>query len=742
MQLLVVIGQVDIAWGESCREIRNSWFSLVYFGSLDLNFGLRLLISSTQDPFQTLLRSIDFLSPEFVWEQLDSINCFAQLSPVSVFLIQNLGLPGLLCACPVFIHNIRILLGRELKLHILLGTVGLLCVLFVTVSCNSITEPFQCERHPNGLFTMRSNHDVFCNFSGVHLELCIIGWTLSLFPILFFVACSWILLIELPKRLQVADMKFLQACSFLILRFRPGSEIFALVFLLRNMLFAFTPVLPGDAPSILMMQALLFLSFGLVAYFKPWHSRLATCVDLFTHMALLAILILGSFFLELQNEYATMVVCTIVTVFMALGILAIAAEGVGRCLLSSFIKPYRFFLCHHKAGAGSLARWLKMELRRSTTKVFIDSDDLIDLTRLFTIVSQDVQHFVIIASPGVLTRKWCVGEMVAARLRNVNSVLLSLPNFVLPDQHFLKAFEGMIPEMKELASYGFGLTEIVDTLKWLSTIREVPLESITFTAFNDVVAELLNSKTQSEYRVRESSNCLILADLEDTEAVATAHILSILIGSDMMRAYGAFPQVLTAGDSLSSDSVHSREELFVTMICTKDCWVSFQMAMWLLEALDLSEGQGDSNDNENNDFQISSPMSYMSPSPPSPGNIQIFILPLVAEDFQVPSRSSFEKIATNSGLQMIPMVDRQRYLNILQAIFLQIALPFAPKVCSEGDLALKAKQITERLRSDMMGSLQSNFTLARMSAWGVERSRSNSKFCRYFLKFWLKRYGV
>ena len=47
---------------------------------------------------------------------------------------------------------------------------------------------------------------------------------------------------------------------------------------------------------------------------------------------------------------------------------------------------------------------------------------------------------------------------------------------------------------------------------------------------------------------------------------------------------------------------------------------------------------------------------------------------------------------------------------------------------SESDLRLKAKQITERLRSDVMGSLQSNFMLARAaSAWGLERSRSNLK---------------
>ena len=184
-------------------------------------------------------------------------------------------------------------------------------------------------------------------------------------------------------------------------------------------------------------------------------------------------------------------------------------------------------------------------------KVFIDSDNLTDLTQLFTIVSQDVQTLVIVASPGVLTRKWCIGEMVAARLKNVDAVLLYLPSFALPDQHFLNSFEGLIPGVQELASYGFGSTEIMDTLQWLKTIREIRLESITLTSFN-VVGELVNARIsfQNERErtgsstINSNSNCPVLPDPEDTEAVATAHILCTLIGSDMMRRICAVPMVL------------------------------------------------------------------------------------------------------------------------------------------------------------------------------------------------------
>ena len=44
----------------------------------------------------------------------------------------------------------------------------------------------------------------------------------------------------------------------------------------------------------------------------------------------------------------------------------------------------------------------------------MDCDDLLNLTRLFTFVGQDTENFVVLGSPALLTRKWCMGEMVTA----------------------------------------------------------------------------------------------------------------------------------------------------------------------------------------------------------------------------------------------------------------------------------------------------------------------------------------
>lgn len=96
-----------------------------------------------------------------------------------------------------------------------------------------------------------------------------------------------------------------------------------------------------------MMHFLTCFSFGLVAFGKPWPTRVATFFDLFIHWALLVILILGTFFLELQTAYATeasMILCTVVTLLILLGLMAIAVESTGRYFWSRIFKPYRFFL--------------------------------------------------------------------------------------------------------------------------------------------------------------------------------------------------------------------------------------------------------------------------------------------------------------------------------------------------------------------------------------------------------------
>ena len=61
--------------------------------------------------------------------------------------------------------------------------------------------------------------------------------------------------------------------------------------------------------------------------------------------------------------------------------------------------------------------WLELEPR------FVDCDDLNDPTRVLNYVGQDTETLVVLGSPELLTRKWCVGEICTARIQRQNSSL-------------------------------------------------------------------------------------------------------------------------------------------------------------------------------------------------------------------------------------------------------------------------------------------------------------------------------
>ena len=64
-----------------------------------------------------------------------------------------------------------------------------------------------------------------------------------------------------------------------------------------------------------------------------------------------------------------------------------------------------------------------------------------------------------------------------ARIANVDTVVLSFPDFDLPDESFVRNYARLVPEIKELSMYGLGLSEVHDTLRWLSTVTNYPIAS-------------------------------------------------------------------------------------------------------------------------------------------------------------------------------------------------------------------------------------------------------------------------
>ena len=304
-----------------------------------------------------------------------------------------------------------------------------------------------------------------------------------------------------------------------------------------------------------------------------------------------------------------------------------------------------------------------MELKRSGSRftTFIDSDNLTDLSQLFSYVSNDTQTFVLVASCEVLKRKWCMGELVMARLAEVETILLTLPDFGWPDDAFIQSYARIVPDIRDLAAYGLGLSEVQDTLRWLHTVKSHAIApefsrhilAATVGKLTGITRVYAETKQQGD-----SSDYLILADPENMEAMATAEVLGHFL-------VGIIPERGLSARVLAVDGNVSRTDTRLLLLCTQTCFQSRHIARWLLQARVVPECQ---------------------------------LLPVLADEaFHVPRRHG-EGLSHPARVENI---DDVAYAQIIKAVFLEVALPFIPSQSSEVDLAIRARQVALRLYGDL-----------------------------------------
>ena len=419
---------------------------------------------------------------------------------------------------------------------------------------------------------------------------------------------------------------FVRACSFLIVRFRPGYEAFTVVFLLRNVLIVLTAIM-NSSIGLFVMSNLLALTVASVAYFRPWRSEIATRVDIVVSCVLLSVLFLGALTVNDtvhdSQKQPLMVLCTVCGSFRIFTLIAVALYSVVQHIASKLRRKFAFFLSHHRSASAGYVRLLSMELKQrgSQFTTFIDSDNLTDLSQVFSYVSHDTQTFVLLATSEILKRKRCMGELVMARLAEVQTILLAFPDFDLPDDAFTESYARVVPDIRDLATYGLGLSEVQDTLRWLHTVRSYAIapdfsrKSVALT-----VSELTGTTSYAETKKQVAmSDYLILADPENMEAMSTADVLGHFMVS-ILPERGLSARVLTADGNVA------RTDTRLLLVCTQNCFQSGHIAWWLLQARMVPDCQ---------------------------------LLPVLADElFQLPRR-----------------VDDVAYAQIIKAVFVEVALP-------------------------------------------------------------------
>jgi len=437
--------------------------------------------------------------------------------------------------------------------HVLLGVIGALMMVFYISILTTILAPFQCLYNPNGKRTARTYQSVVCWEAGEHQAMIGVGVVATLGPLIYLAICANATL-KFPTKVLKGDTNFLRAFAFLFTRYHPSTYMFGFWLMLRSLLLSLIVIVPLASGQIFLAQSVMLVHFGLISRFTPWRIDYINLLD--GTVAFGNLLVLGIAGMLIPPDDGVSKISTLGAVILGVMILSMpffVAIGAYKHFTNKLKKPFGFFICHHKAGAGSFARLLKMLLleKDKTKKVFVDTDDLRDLDLLFEYVGRQTETLIILCTKEILMRQWCIGEIVTASRNNVRSVRVINQDFTPPTADFAENYAQYNPDIKVLTQTGMTHDMIKDALYWLAELPSIQLRStINLELGRRLAQSLVRGAMSCELpmdvgdTLQNESSTLILVDHSNFEAVATALVLSRMLIRHFAHDVSSIPTVL------------------------------------------------------------------------------------------------------------------------------------------------------------------------------------------------------
>ncbi|CAJ1409089.1 unnamed protein product [Effrenium voratum] len=508
---------------------------------------IRQLSIAWVDPVREIIELTRLLTFDF---DVIRISCiYGADSPTMKFL-------GQLLACPMGAFLIMVawglarLRGKRMSLDSVFNLNGiLLFALFITLTL-AVLGPFQCIGNPDGSSSMASNPGIICYDSAEHwtlIGLSIVG--IICYPVTILVWATYTT-VKYPSRINSgAGLQLVNRYRFLFQRFRPECYFYGLVLLVRNAFVALFPVMFVAAPEIqvVLMGALFVCGGALQVRTWPWRTEQANYADLIMTCFLQIVLLGAAPLLEIDQAQSTEMLGWLLCVAV-LGPFLAGLSAVGYSIYRHFMPGDMFgiFLCHHKGGAGSLCRLLKLLAHRhSNTNVFLDSDQLEDLDLIFDTIRAKTKSVVVVLTPELLKRMWCAGEIVTAHKNKVTTVPVICDGFIQLTEKTLEAIPDVWTAQQKqiLANYGIDMEDVKKAYVWLRD----SLEHLTLSRFGpaqgreDIVIEMLQRAKVSMKVFRSTApvngkvkaRILITGSVTDAEALATVEVFQIMVQSHM-----------------------------------------------------------------------------------------------------------------------------------------------------------------------------------------------------------------
>lgn len=621
------------------------------------------------EPFRTFLRFTTIFGFDL---ELVKFACVIEVSPVVGFSMKLVNIAVLLGVISL-IHLGYVLVkgGFKENIHFLTNSYGTLFFAFSTAIASLTFSPFACLSHPNGeVLTMQGYPTVKCfDPAGQHGSMVAIGVVATLALLLCVTLCG-VAVFFYTSSMRHGNTYFLQMYAFLFSRFRVGAQYWGIVCLLRGLFVALMPVLPNVLAQCTLMLCLLLYSTTTM-YILPWRLLTSNLLDVGVSVCLICVLSLALFFAEKPD-------ITLVSQFCC-ALFGIAVSTVGIAVCYGFYKhflrkqmQFRFFICHHKGGAGAFARLLKthlLENTKVTSGVFLDSDDLQDLNKLFEFVREELDTLVVVCTKELMTRPWCAGELTTARLNNVPLVLVLLPDFSFPDENLINNYMQHVPGTSTLAPHGISEAMVQETLRWISSNPTIKFPNTVNMKIMDTLCGHLFKPPEGVVTISDEGNphskskceSVILVDSTYAEAIATAFVLEKLILPFVGSESEKLPRVL----SDSEDVPPAAKKVLV--VCSNGC---FQNPMLCKRIMQASENES-------------------------------YILPIVAEDaFRFPT-SEFWDDMRKEGPTLMDQIgkdyDIEQLIEVIKGIFSEIAVAFHACDNSAADLKVRAGTVARRI---------------------------------------------
>jgi len=545
------------------------------------------------EPVKSLLAVMQLITLDLDLLQFPCV--FRKDDPILKLVFQLLAYP-MVCCLIGFTWAAFKLSGKPISFDAIFNLNGILLFMLFIALTLAVLLPFQCASNPNGVSSVSSNPGITCWESAEHRVLAVLATVGTLcYPVAILSWAAWAT-IKYPARVQSGEgLRRVHRYRFFHQRFKVERYYYGLILLVRNAVVALMPVVLVAVPVVQVsaMGAVLLGGAALQSRLWPWRTETANSADMVSTFFLTVVLLCAASLLEVDvvaNETLLgMLLCFLVVSSLASGLIAIGYS------IHCSLRPaatFGAFLCHHKQGAGSLCRLLKiMMAKHCRAQVFLDSDHLERLDLLFETVRCRCKNLVVVLTPETLKQTWCAGEIVMAWRNNIPIMAVVCDGSApLSEKDLDEAALSWTEEQKHLLGvHGITMAHVTDAYRYLLSLPPLTLSRFgTDAELEEFLLDLIQRCDLPRKRFVGRSHgtgqaqILVTGHVADPEALAVCQIAATTIQGNLQVETA----VVRTPDEMEASVAHAN---YLVVVLTRGMLEHSTFARILLTVLDNAE---------------------------------------------------------------------------------------------------------------------------------------------------------